>query len=403
MDLRPTDDDNRFRTEVRAFLLTHVPEPIRRKVMEERHLSRAEIIDSQRILNAAGYAVPHWPAEWGGRDWSPTKRAILMEEIERNAVPSPLPFNTALVGPVIAAFGSEAQKARFLPAIANLDLWFCQGFSEPGAGSDLASLTTRAVREGDHYRVTGQKLWTTFAHRADWMFALVRTDPDAKKQKGISFLLIDMMSPGITVRPILTIDGLHEVNEVFLDDVMVPVENRIGEENRGWDYAKYLLGRERISIAHVGLTARRLERVREAARTTPNGDGVLWDDPAFRRKVFAAEVSLKALSVTQDRVVAEQAKPEQSNSPDPKSSILKIRGSELQQRGTELMLDVVGPAAISAGAVKTEGPAAHVDPDAPDDALAALGPSYFGYRKVSIFGGSNEIQRSILAKAVLGL
>lgn len=402
MDLRETADERAFRAEVRAFLLANVPAAVRQRVMEERHLTREEIVANQRLLNAAGYAVPHWPIEWGGRDWPTSYRAILTEEIERNAVPSPLPFNVALVGPVIEAFGSEAQKSRFLPAIANLDLWFCQGFSEPGAGSDLAALSTRAMREGDHYRVTGQKLWTTFAHRADWMFALVRTDPGAsRKQAGISFLLIDMSSPGVTVRPIVTIDGLHEVNEVFLDDVMVPAENLVGEENRGWDYAKYLLGHERISIAHIGLTQRRLARVRRAAREAADGDGVLWDDAGFRRKVIAAEVALKALSITQQRVIAEQASG--NHGPDPKTSILKIVGSELQQRGTELMLDVAGPAAIGAGGVAVEGPDGCTDLDAADDALAALGPSYLGYRKVSIFGGSNEIQRTILAKSVLAL
>ena len=403
MDVRESADEQAFRGQVRAFLLANVPAAIRSKVMEERHLTRDEIVESQRILNAAGYAVPHWPIEWGGKDWPASYRAILTEEIERNAVPNPLPFNVALVGPVIAAFGRDEQKRRFLPAIANLDLWFCQGFSEPGAGSDLAALSTKAVREGGDYRVSGQKLWTTFAHRADWMFALVRTDLEAgKKQAGISFLLIDMHSPGVIVRPIITIDGLHEVNEVFLDDVRVPASNLIGEENRGWDYAKYLLGHERISIAHIGLSQRRLARVRRAALAARDGDGVLWDDPGFRRKVIGAEVALKALSITQARVIAE-AGIGGSHKADPKTSILKIKGSELQQRGTELMLDVAGPAASGAGGVKVEGSDASNDPDAPEDALAALGPSYFGYRKVSIFGGSNEIQRSILAKAVLGL
>ena len=388
MDLQFTPDELSFRAEVRAFLLAHIPASIRQKVMEERPLTREEMVRSHRILHSAGYAVPHWPIEWGGRDWSPIKRAILMEEIEYNAVPNPLPFNAALVGPVIAAFGTEAQKRRFLPGIANLDLWFCQGFSEPSAGSDLASLSTRAVRDGESYRVTGQKLWTSYAQYADWMFALVRTDPAAKRQQGISFLLIDMKSPGITVRPITTIDGLQTVNEVFLDDVGVPIENRVGEENRGWDYAKFLLGSERVSIAHLGLCKRRLERVRTVAAEQRRGDGVLWDDPDFRREVIAAEVALKALEITQFRVLAQQNAG--STQLDPKTSLLKIKGSELQQRATQLLLDAAGPAGV--GAAGDSG-----------DWLAAVAPAYFGNRKVSIFGGSNEIQRTILAKSVLGL
>jgi len=388
MDLQFTPQETGFRREVREFLLANIPAGIRQKVLEERHLTYEEIVLSHRILNAAGYAVPHWPLEWGGRDWSPIQRAILMEEIERNGVPNPLAFNVALVGPLIAAFGTPAQQRRFLPAIANLDLWFCQGFSEPGSGSDLASLSTRAVREGDFYRVNGQKLWTTFANRADWMFALVRTDPAAKRQKGISFLLIDMKSPGITVRPIGTIDGRHEVNEVFCADVLVPAENLIGEENKGWDYAKSLLGRERVSIAHLGLCRRRLERVRRVATQQRVGDGTLWDDANFRRKVVAAEVALKALEITQFRVLASQAGG--ATRLDPMTSILKIKGSELQQLATQLLLDAVGPAAVGAAGES-------------DDWLSAVAPAYFGYRKVSIFGGSNEIQRNILAKSILGL
>ncbi|RYY32869.1 MAG: hypothetical protein EOP59_18475, partial [Sphingomonadales bacterium] len=304
MDLQLTPAERDFRAEVRDHLRTHMPQRIRDAVYEEKPLPRDWMVEAQRVLNRAGYAVPHWPVEWGGRDWSPVQRAILAEEIDRNACPKPLAFNTALVGPVIAAFGSEDQKRRFLPAIANLDLWFCQGFSEPGAGSDLASLKTAAVREGDHYRINGQKIWTTYAHEADWIFCLVRTDNSGRKQQGISFILIDMATPGITVRPIPTIDGYHHVNEVFFDDVRVPAENIVGEEGCGWEYAKYLLGQERTSMGNVGFSRRRLERARALAEASG-----LIDDPAFRRRLTLAEIERKALEVTQMRVVASERAP----------------------------------------------------------------------------------------------
>jgi alkylation response protein AidB-like acyl-CoA dehydrogenase len=276
MDLRFTADETAFRDELRRFFRTEIPAGIRRKVGEGRHLSKQDIVAAHRILNANGLAVPHWPKEWGGRDWSPVRRHIYTEELQRAAVPPPLPFNTNMVGPVIAAFGSEEQKRRFLPATANIDIWWCQGFSEPGAGSDLASLKTRAERQGDHYVVNGQKAWTTLGQHADWIFCLVRTDREAKKQRGISFLLIDMTTPGITVRPTVTIDGAHEVNEVFLDDVEVPVENLVGVENRGWDYAKFLLANERTGIARVGMSKERIACVKRLAKETPAGKGTLW-------------------------------------------------------------------------------------------------------------------------------
>jgi alkylation response protein AidB-like acyl-CoA dehydrogenase len=392
MDLQFTEDERAFRAEVRDYLRTQVPDNIRQAVYEEKPLPRAWMVEAQRILNQAGYAVPHWPVEWGGRDWSAVKRAILAEEIDRNAVPKPLAFNVALVGPVIAAFGSEAQKHRFLPAIANLDLWFCQGFSEPGAGSDLAALKTVAVREGDAYRVNGQKIWTTYAHEADWIFCLVRTDAGERKQQGISFLLIDLATPGITIRPIPTIDGYSHVNEVFFEDVPVPLGNLVGEEGRGWDYAKYLLGHERTSMGNVGFAKRRLDRVRKRA-----GSSGLLDDPAYRRRLTLAEIELKALEILQMRVVASERPP--AGGVDPKTSILKIRGSELLQTAAGLLLDTLGPEALTAG-FASPGTAAEFQGL---DAHSALLSAYFSSRKYSIFGGSNEIQRNILAKAVLGL
>jgi pimeloyl-CoA dehydrogenase large subunit len=401
MDLRFTPEEIAFRDGLRQFFRSEIPAGIRRRVSEGQELAKDDIVTSQRILNAHGLAVPHWPAEWGGRDWTPIQRYIFTEELQQAAVPLPLQFNCYMIGPVIAAFGSDTQKRRFLPRISNLDDWWCQGFSEPGAGSDLASLRTRAVRDGDHYVVDGQKTWTTLGQHADWIFCLVRTDPAAKKQAGISFLLIDMTTPGVTVRPIITIDGRHEVNEVFFDGVRVPAENLVGEENKGWDYAKFLLANERTGIARIGLSKERIARVKQLARTVPAGAGTMWDDPAFRSRVVAAEVELKALEITQMRVVAAQKNGEGGGKPDPASSILKIKGSELQQVATELLLDLAGPAAL----------AWRADDMVPgsNDLLADLdwagfaAPTYFNARKVSIYGGSNEIQHNIIAKAILGL
>ena len=304
MDLRFTADEIAFRDEVRDFMRTSLPPSIRRKMVEGRRLEKDDIVRWQRILNEKGWAVPHWPAEWGGQNWTPVQQYIFQDELQQAPAPAPLPFGVAMVGPVIVAFGSEAQKRRFLPRIANLDDWWCQGFSEPGAGSDLASLKTAAKREGDHYIVNGQKIWTTMAQYADWIFCLVRTDSQGKKQEGITFLLIDMKTKGITVRPIVTIDGGAEVNEVFFDDVQVPVENRIGAENKGWDYAKFLLGNERTGIARVGYSKERIRRIRELASMTRDGGRPIIEDERFREKLAALEIELKALEMTQLRVVA---------------------------------------------------------------------------------------------------
>ncbi|KQU50000.1 pimeloyl-CoA dehydrogenase large subunit [Bosea sp. Leaf344] len=399
MDLRFTPEEIAFRDEVRQFFRTEIPAEIRRKVSEGRGLTREDYVTSQRILNAKGWCVPHWPKEWGGQDWTPIQRYIFTEEMLLAAVPLPLQFNCYMVGPVIAAFGSQAQKEKHLARIANLDEWWCQGFSEPGAGSDLASLKTRAVREGDHYIVNGQKTWTTLGQYADWIFCLVRTDPAAKKQAGISFILIDMKTPGITLRPIITLEGRHEVNEVFFDNVRVPVENLVGEENKGWDYAKFLLANERTGIARIGLSKERLARIKRLAREMPAGEGMLFEDAGFRERLAEVEIELKALELTQMRVVAAQGRRDPTK-PDPASSILKIKGSELQQATTELLLEVAGPFALAApvrgAALANDWP---FDFDWADGAAA----SYFNNRKVSIYGGSNEIQKNIIAKAVLGL
>ncbi|MBV9862545.1 MAG: pimeloyl-CoA dehydrogenase large subunit [Alphaproteobacteria bacterium] len=400
MDLRFTPEELAFRDEVRSFVKAELPDSIRRKLVERKKLSKDDVVTWQRILNRRGWAVPNWPREWGGTEWTPVQQYLFNDALQQAPAPAALAFGVTMVGPVIIAFGSQAQKQRFLPRIANLDDWWCQGFSEPGAGSDLASLRTAAKRDGDEYVVNGQKTWTTLAQHADWIFCLVRTDAKAKKQEGISFLLIDMKTPGITVRPIVTIDGGHEVNEVFFDDVRVPVENRVGDENRGWDYAKFLLGNERMGIARVGASKERLRRIRELAALERIGDKPLIDDERFREKLAALEVELKALEMTQLRVVAAERKRE-GNKPDPASSILKIKGSEIQQATAELLMEVVGPYALPYQPEQDEE--GWNEPPIGPEWASPIAPTYFNARKISIYGGSNEIQKNIIAKAILGL
>ena len=390
MDLRFTDEELAFRREVRAFLEASVPETLRAKLIEGRKISREELTIWTRLLHAKGWAVPHWPVEWGGTGWDPIRQMIFRDEIQQYPAPETLSFGTSMVGPVIATFGSEAQKKRFLPRIADLTDWWCQGFSEPGAGSDLASLKTKAVREGDHWVISGQKAWTTLGQHADWIFVLARTDPSAKKQQGISFFLVDMKSPGVTLVPTRTIDGGWEINEVFFDDVRVPAENLVGEENKGWDYAKFLLTNERNGQARVGISKARLRRIRRLADFPPDGAAAPLRNPAFRRRLVELEVEMRALEMTQMRVIAAERG---DGKPDPASSILKIRGSELQQATSELLMDCMGPAAV----VRHEE-----DADVFDWARGGAA-TYFNLRKLSIYGGANEIQRTIIAKAILGL
>jgi pimeloyl-CoA dehydrogenase large subunit len=401
MDLRFSAAENTFRDELRTFFRTQVPAAIRKKVSEGRHIGKEEMVAAHKVLHARGLAVPHWPKAWGGADWTGVQHYIYTEELQFNSVPQPLPFNVSMCGPVVIAFGTEEQKKRFLPRMASLDDWWCQGFSEPGAGSDLAGLKTTAVRQGDHYLVNGQKTWTTLAQYADWIFCLCRTDPAAKKQLGISFLVFPMNLPGVTVRPIVTMDGGREVNEVFFDDVKVPVANLIGQEHRGWDCAKFLLGNERTGIARVGYSKQRVQRIKELASRVMAGDRPLIEDERFREKVAAVEVELKALEMTQMRVLSDDRN-RKSNMPNPASSILKIKGSEVQQATTALLLEIAGPLALP---YQPEGDDAQFGPNEPPvdlDWAAPAAPGYFNNRKVSIYGGSNEIQRNIIAKAVLG-
>src|SRR5579875_3324694 len=398
MDLAFTPEEHAFREEARRFFRTEIPQSIRDKVAEGEGLTRDDMITSQRILNARGWATPNWPVQWGGQDWSPVQVYLYQDELQQANVPTPIGFNVTMVGPVIAQFGNEEQKRRFLPATANADIFWCQGFSEPGSGSDLASLRTRAERKNGKYVVNGQKIWTTLAQYADWIFCLVRTDPAAKKQEGISFILIDMKSPGITVRPISTIDGGREVNEVFFDNVEVTAENLVGQENKGWDYAKFLLGNERTGIARVGVSKARIRRIKELAALERVGDRPLIEEPHFREKVAAVEVELKALELTQLRVVADERNRVRGK-PNPASSILKLKGSELLQATTELLMDVVGPYVLP----YQPHDDARNEPDIGPDYAAEAAPTYFNWRKISIYGGSNEIQRNIVAKAILGL
>jgi alkylation response protein AidB-like acyl-CoA dehydrogenase len=395
VEIALSKQDVAFAERMRAFFTAQVPEEIRAKGRRGEHLQRADYVTTQRILNEHGLAVPHWPQQWGGQDWTPVQRHLWADEMALAHVPPPLAFNTAMVGPVIATFGSDEQKQRFLPPTANLDIWWCQGFSEPNAGSDLASLKTTAVRDGDEYVVNGQKTWTTLAQYADWIFCLVRTNPEAKKQQGISFVLIEMTAPGVTVRPIHLIDGGYEVNEVFFDNVRIPADLLVGEENRGWDYAKFLLGNERTGVAGTGMIKARILRLRKVAAETAADGRRLLDDPMFRARLTRLEIETAALEMSVLRVLANETK--HPGKPDPVSSLLKLRGSELQQEASELLMDVVGPAGL---AYRESADVAEGFSALPDGAVDAY-PTYFNWRKASIYSGSNEVQRTIIAKAIL--
>ena len=391
MRLALSDADAAFLDELRVFFTTQIPAEILDRARNDELRYPEDMVTTQRILNAAGLAVPNWPVEWGGKDWTPLQHQIWSDEMRLASVPEPLAFNAGMVGPVIAQFGSQELKERFLPATANLDIWWCQGFSEPEAGSDLASLRTTAVRDGDHYVINGQKTWTTLGQYADWIFVLARTNPDApKKQAGISFILLEMSTPGITLRPIKLIDGSYEVNEVFFEDVRVPVDQLVGEENAGWSYAKFLLSNERTGIARVGTSKVWLADVKDRAAKTPVGSGTLLDDPLFAARVAEIESELLALELTQLRVSGDEG----TGKPNPASSILKLRGSQLQQAVTELLVEVAGPDGLPFDA-----------PDAVDSPAWAqhAAPKYLNYRKTSIYGGSNEVQRTIISSTILGL
>lgn len=391
-----------FRAKARAFIEENLPSDIQAKVLSHKRLNRDDYKRWHQILHRQGWVAPAWPAEYGGAGWSPVQRHIWEEETTRAGAPNVISFGVNMIGPVLMAFGNDAQKDYFLPRILSCQDWWCQGYSEPGSGSDLASLKTSAKRvqdaDGEHYVVNGQKTWTTLAQHADMIFCLVRTDNTGRKQQGISFLLIDMKTPGITVRPIITLDEDHEVNEVFFDNVKVPVENLVGQENMGWTYAKYLLSHERNNVAEVGRSKRELRHLKKLAmRYTSNGKPML-EDPLFAQKVAVLEAELMALEITNLRVVsADDGKSE----PGPEVSMLKIVGTEVQQRLTELMFEVVGPYGLPFDAEFLEGERPHAI-TGQDDA-APLTPAYLNFRKASIYGGSNEIQKNIINKMILGL
>ena len=398
MELAFGDEDLAFREEVRTFIRDNLPNDIAESVSRGRALTKQDIQRWQRILYDQGWAAPAWPEEFGGPGWNATQRYIFDEVVAEFDTPEIVPFGLLMVGPLIYTFGSQAQKDRFLPKILTGEEWWCQGYSEPGSGSDLASLQTKAERDGSHYVVNGTKTWNSLAHMADWVFCLVRTSNKGKQQEGISFLLIDMNTPGIEPKPIISIDGAHHLNMTYYTDVRVPVDNRIGEENKGWTYAKFLLGHERNSIAEVGLSKQRLRRLKEIAAEEQIGGGTLAKDSAFSGKIADAEISLTALEYLNLRFLAEEA----AGRPiGPEVSMLKIKGTELRQKLTELTVEALGYYAIPFEPEQlTDG--WNEPPIGPDYAAAQM-PQYLYSRAATIYGGSNEIQRNIISKMVLGL
>ena len=398
MNLDFSPEEIAFRNEVREFIRENYPKELE-GIGTREDLTREQFLAWHKVLGKKGWSTPAWPEKYGGTGWTSTQRYIWSEENARVDALMPLPFGVSMVAPVIYTFGNEEQKARHLPGIRSGEVWWCQGYSEPGAGSDLASLKTTAVRDGDHYVLNGQKTWTTLAQHADWGFFLCRTDPTAKKpQEGISFILVDMNTPGIEVKPIKLIDGTHEVNETWLTDVRVPVENLVGTENEGWTYAKFLLAHERSGIAGVARSKRGVERLRSIASEELVDGQPLLQSQDFARKISQLEIDLTALEFTELRTLASEAA---GKGPGPESSILKVKGTEIQQRLTELTLEAVGNygAPYGYGMENTGNDGFGVGPDHANFAAE----TYFNMRKTSIYGGSNEIQRNIISKMILGL
>jgi alkylation response protein AidB-like acyl-CoA dehydrogenase len=398
MDLSFTPDEEAFQAEVRSFLASEFPQDIAVKTRAGLRLGKAEIERWQAILSKRGWLAPHWPVAYGGAGWSAVQRYIFELEMALAHAPSPIPFGLNMLAPVLIKYGSEAQKAHWLGRMLRGDDWWCQGYSEPGAGSDLANIRTTAVRNGDHYIINGQKTWTTLAQHANMMFCLVRTENSAKRQDGISFLLVDLKAPGVEVRPIITLDGDHEVNEVFFTNVRTPVDHLVGEESQGWTYAKYLLTYERTSMAGIGASSAALASLKAIARREMKNGRPLVDDPLFAARIARVEIELANLRTTALRVVAAATRGEV---PGPESSMLKIRGTEVRQTISALARRAVGaygrpylPDLLDGGDAAQAVPGAHAP---------AVTPAYLNLRKLTIFGGSNEIQRNIISKTTLGL
>jgi alkylation response protein AidB-like acyl-CoA dehydrogenase len=402
MELSFTPEEEAFRAEVRSFLAEHYPKRLADKVRRGVDLTKADHEEWHALLNTRGWLASHWPVAYGGTGWSAVQAVIFDTECALAHAPAVIPFGLSMLGPVLIKFGTDAQRQHWLPRILDGSDWWCQGYSEPGAGSDLAALKTRAEHGidalGEHYIVNGQKTWTTLGQYANMIFCLVRTDATVKKQEGISFLLIDMNTPGIEIRPIKTLDGGREINEVFFTDVRVPAENLVGEENKGWTCAKYLLTYERTNIAGVGASLAMLESLKAFASTQFRCGRPLADDPAFAARLARVEIELANMSTTNLRVILAA---EHGGAPGAESSMLKIRGTQIRQEITALYRRALGPYAqpFFAQALEDETYDTQVGPKD----TAAITAHYFNYRKLSIFGGSNEIQRNIISKMILGL
>jgi len=396
MDLSYTDEESAFQSEVRNFLAEKLPKQMSEKVRLGGDLTKADMDEWHSILNDKGWLAQNWPKAFGGAEWDAVQRHIYEEEAALANAPRIVPFGLSMLAPVLQKFGSKEQCDHWLPRILSGEDWWCQGYSEPGAGSDLASLKTRAVREGDHYTVNGQKTWTTLGQHANMIFCLVRTDVDVKQQEGISFLLIDMDTPGIEVRPIVLLDGGAEVNEVWFTDVKVPVANLVGEENKGWTYAKYLLTHERTNIAGVGFSNAGLQAVKRIAKSELSAGKPLIENPHFAARIAQVEIDLMAMSLSNLRIVSQAAK---GGAPGLEASMLKVKGSIIRQEINDLARRAVGPYALPFASEAIEG--ANEAPFGPEYA-APVAAEYFNNRKLSIFGGSNEVQRQIIAKTTLG-
>ncbi len=398
MDLQDSAEEIAFRAEIRYFVAQRLPADIRDRVLGFLRIQREDYTRWQRILFEKGWGAPGWPVEFGGTGWSARQRSIFEEECFTAGAPRQMPFGLSMVGPVLMTFGNDAQKARFLPRIATMEDWWCQGYSEPGAGSDLASLSTRAERKDGHYIVTGQKTWTSFAHWANWIFCLVRTRGDCKPQQGISFLLIDMSTPGVTVKPIRTLDQGADVNEVFLDEVLVPAENLVGAENGGWTIAKYLLGHERTTIAGIGICKRLLQRLKDFARTQHKHGRPLIEDSRFRDRIVRLEMEILSHEWSLMRLISL----ERAGKPiGTEASMLKVRGSEIQQDLGELLMECAGAYAMPYVPEALEPGFNGETAGGPQ--LNALAAQYLDLRKVSIYGGTTEVQKNIIGRALLGL